>query len=609
MKYLSVIFCPTLVLFGFCCMAQTFKTDTISFNGNPDKFINIVIMGDGYTATEQAKFRADASSLSTYLFNQPPWSNYKSFFNIFAIEAISEQSGTKHPYTASDCSSASPMVPVTDPNTIFGVTFDYANIHRLVVPTNYQNIVNTLISNFPKYDQVIILANSPYYGGSGGSYATSTTGSSSFEVTAHELGHSFAFLADEYYAGDSYASERTNMTQQTNTDLVKWKNWLGFKDVGIYQHCCGGQSDKWYRPHNNCKMRVLGPEFCPVCSENTVKRIHNLVGTNIVARFPVENQIYFCSDSLKFNLSLAKPNPNTLKVVWDINGVIVAKNIDSVSVNKSHLSAETNILRATVTDTTLFIRDPSHNSTHTNITEWKINKVKVPEIIIHGNDQICQGDSVNLSSTEAIGYWWSNGQNTKTITVFSSGTYNVTTSDIFGCPATSSPVTIVVNPRPTVTLVFPKDTFCLSTLPLTLSGGMPENRVFSGYGVDNGVLTLDFPVPGWQNITYTYINEKHCADSVTALLFLDICSSTESPENDLKVSVIPNPTFGKFRLNFDQKQDKEMLNCSVYNSTGTFVLEIKNPDIDIDLSSQPKGTYFIRILTGEKTKILKLILH
>src|ERR1035437_1399306 len=196
--------------------SQTFQVDTLQYKGDINKYINIVIMGDGYTSSQQNTFITDANNLSSYLLAQTPWVNYANYFNVFAIKVISSQSGAKHPNTSSDCSSASPLVPVSNPTTYFGCTFDSYGIHRLIVPQNTTNIVNVLAANFPNYDQVLIIANTPYYGGSGGAYATSTVNSSSKEIAAHEIGHSFAHLADEYYAGDNFAAEKPNMTQETN---------------------------------------------------------------------------------------------------------------------------------------------------------------------------------------------------------------------------------------------------------------------------------------------------------------------------------------------------------------------------------------------------------
>jgi len=113
--------------------AQTFKVYTLQFYGDISKFINIVILGDGYTANQLDTFIFDAKKLSNYLFSQSPWSNYNNYFNVFAIKVISQETGTKHPNTAPDCGNS---VPITNPNTYFGCTFDSNSIHRLVVPTN-----------------------------------------------------------------------------------------------------------------------------------------------------------------------------------------------------------------------------------------------------------------------------------------------------------------------------------------------------------------------------------------------------------------------------------------------------------------------------------------
>jgi hypothetical protein len=355
--------------------AQIFQVDTIQYKGDINKYINIVIMGDGYTTTEQNKFITDSKNLSNYLFTKPPWSNYSNYFNVFAIKVISNQSGTIHPNTAGDCNGASPLVPISNPITYFGSRFDTYGIHRLVVPTNISNIVNVLSSNFPGYDQVLIIANSPYYGGSGGSFATSTTESSSPEITAHELGHSFSNLADEYYPGDIYAAEKPNMTKQTNPSLVKWGNWIGFNGIGIYQHCCVGQSALWYRPHNNCKMRNLGLSYCSVCTENIIETIHFLANP-IVSYIPSSLNVNSSSQFIDFKLTvLMTPLPNTLNTKWNLDGISLLRNIDSIRLDQNLLTTGTHTLTATVIDTTSLVRVNNHSTTHFSVVSWTITKV------------------------------------------------------------------------------------------------------------------------------------------------------------------------------------------------------------------------------------------
>ena len=71
----------------------------------------------------------------------------------------------------------------------------------------------------------------------------------------HELGHTTANLADEYFAGASYAREYANMTAESDPEKVRWKRFIGKNGVGVYEYDNGG--DGWYRPHENCKMRFL----------------------------------------------------------------------------------------------------------------------------------------------------------------------------------------------------------------------------------------------------------------------------------------------------------------------------------------------------------------
>ena len=365
-----------LLLLGqlFIASAQLFKMDTLQFKGDTDKYINVVIMGDGYTATEQEIFIQDARSIFNTIYGQPPWSNYLNYFNAFAIRVISEQSGAKHPNTASDCNSASPHVPVSSPHTYFDSSFDSYDIHRLVIPNNVSNIVQVLSSHFPNYDQVLIIANSSFYGGSGGAFATSTKESMSSEIMAHEMGHSFGYLADEYYVGDQYSREQPNMTQQTDPSLIKWKNWMKTNQVGIFQHCCGGNSAQWYKPHENCKMQFLGRPFCSVCSETIIERIHQLVNP-VVSYLPLSSTVNSPERLLDFKLTgLMKPMPNTLKITWELDGKMINSNMDSVKIDQSLLSGGIHTLNCMVADTSTLVRLDSHRTDHFSLVSWTIHK-------------------------------------------------------------------------------------------------------------------------------------------------------------------------------------------------------------------------------------------
>ncbi|HMI07973.1 MAG TPA: M64 family metallopeptidase [Flavobacterium sp.] len=399
----KIYFALTVCLLQFAANAQIFDVDTLQYKGDSDKFINLVVMGDGFTAAQQDDFIGKATNLTDYLLGQEPWSNYKNYFNVFAIKVISAQSGTKHANTASDCNTAFPAVPVSSPTTYFGCRFDYIGIHRLVVPQFNSAIASVLAANMPNYDQVMILANTPYYGGSGGSWATCTADEGAYDVTAHEMAHSFANLADEYYAGDNYFSERPNMTQQSNPNLIKWKNWLtdDITDIGIENYCCGGNTALWYKPtHMSCKMEIYGVPYCRVCKETIIEKIHVLANP-IVEYTPTSLNIESSEALLDFNLSeLMKPEPNTLHIKWQLDTSIFDSNSETFQVDPNMLPLGIHTLTASVVDETELVRVDNHAALHVHSVTWTINKTGLGVAVASAENKF--GYAIYPNPSEAI---------------------------------------------------------------------------------------------------------------------------------------------------------------------------------------------------------------
>ena len=157
MRYSTKIFYSLVFLFplatgNFNAKAQSYKLDTIVYRGDPAKFINLVFMGDGFQTTQLTTYLENVRKLNNYLFSISPFTEYTNFFNVFAISVPSPESGASHPGTASDESSSGNQ-PVVSVNTSFNSTFDYAAIHRLLVPQNYSAIYDVLTNNAPYYDE------------------------------------------------------------------------------------------------------------------------------------------------------------------------------------------------------------------------------------------------------------------------------------------------------------------------------------------------------------------------------------------------------------------------------------------------------------------------
>lgn len=371
-----LLFCFLLFRSPF---AQIFPIEAIVTNGDVDKLINIVILGDGYTSSQQEQFKTNAQNITDYLFSVSPFKEYKNYFNVYIIKVPSAQSGAKHPATATDVNE--PVSPVANPNNYFGSTFDYFNIHRLLYPTKSATIASVLANNFPQYDHVLMIVNSTEYGGSGGTYATTSINTSAYEIAVHELGHSFASLTDEYWAGDSYAREGANMTQQTNPSLVKWKNWYGLNNIGIYKHGTSGTSASWYRPHQSCKMRYLGFNYCSVCTETIIEKIHNLASP-IVSFSPNNTSTINVTSTINFSLSTLKPVPNTLEISWTLNGNPLVTNSENYDLTVTNLNAGANTLVAKLIDKTILSKSDSHPTAHQYVVSWNIQYTPCPDNLV-----------------------------------------------------------------------------------------------------------------------------------------------------------------------------------------------------------------------------------
>lgn len=260
------------------------KVSKVVDNGASDKNVDIVFIAEGYTKDEQDKFISDIKRLTDYLFSFPPYDKLKGKFNIWAVEAISEQSGCDNP--RGDVWA----------KTAVSSSFNTFNIDRYLESYDVKSI-RDYAANAP-YDQIYVLVNSDKYGGGGifNHFSLTTVDHAlSKQVFIHEFGHAFAGLADEYYSSEVAYVDFFNLKiepwQPNITTLVnfdkKWKSLLD-KDtpiptpatdtlkIGVYEG--GGYMAKGiYRPAINCRMKTNEAEgFCPACQKAIVDMINFL---------------------------------------------------------------------------------------------------------------------------------------------------------------------------------------------------------------------------------------------------------------------------------------------------------------------------------------------
>lgn len=193
----------------------------IENNGDPATKVDLLLLGDGYTADERDDFLQKARELTEELFATSPFMERRSDFNVWALAPPSDQSGVSRPSTR------------VYRDTPVGATYDAFRSERYVM--TYDNRAWRRIASSVPYDFVEILTNSDIYGG-GGIYGLFSTAAANSEwawyLFIHEFGHHFAGLADEYYTSSvAYESPteivepyEPNVTALLDPEHLKWKH-------------------------------------------------------------------------------------------------------------------------------------------------------------------------------------------------------------------------------------------------------------------------------------------------------------------------------------------------------------------------------------------------
>jgi hypothetical protein len=190
-------------------------------SGDPARKLDLLILGDGYTARERTKFERDARRLTATLLATSPFKERQSEINVWGLSPAAAESGISRP--SQRIYRRSPV----------GATYDAFDSERYVL-TFENKAFRDLAANAP-YEVVEILTNSATYGGGGiyGQYSTVAADSvwSSY-IFVHEFGHHIAGLADEYYTSDvAYlpGADRVepwepNATALLDPATLKWKD-------------------------------------------------------------------------------------------------------------------------------------------------------------------------------------------------------------------------------------------------------------------------------------------------------------------------------------------------------------------------------------------------
>ncbi|HEY2932095.1 MAG TPA: M64 family metallopeptidase, partial [Acidobacteriota bacterium] len=218
-----------LIVLSPCPVFSQARIQQILATGPLDKRINIVFLSEGYSSVELPQFVADAQNVMQYLITVEPYNEYRNYFDAFAISVASNQSGSDHPSAG------------IFRDTYFNSSYEsYGLARALTIPPNdrdpnpangYAKAYALLEGLMPQWHLIVFIVNDPAFGGWGDKKGAIGSAHNFLpELVAHELGHSFAGLNDEY--ADSFPQdpdpvvEEPNTTQETRREFIKWKAWI-----------------------------------------------------------------------------------------------------------------------------------------------------------------------------------------------------------------------------------------------------------------------------------------------------------------------------------------------------------------------------------------------
>lgn len=221
-------------------------------NGDPQNKVDLLVLGDGYTAAEQPKFEKDVRRMTEILFATSPFKEHRQDFNVWALAPPADQSGISRPSTGQH--RASPL----------GCSYDAFGSERYVL--TYDNRQFRTIASFAPYDFVEILVNNRTYGGGGIFNLYGTVAADSFwapYIFVHEFGHHFAGLADEYYTSSTaylppankVEPWEPNVTALLDPKKLKWRD-LVTSDTPIPTPWQKEEADKYALEYQKRRNRI-----------------------------------------------------------------------------------------------------------------------------------------------------------------------------------------------------------------------------------------------------------------------------------------------------------------------------------------------------------------
>ena len=344
------------------CFGQTLTT--VMNNGDSANRVDMIFVGDGYQASEIASTYKNHVDDTLSAFFSPgiaPFPRYQNFFNAHRVNVISNESGADDPLN---------NIFV---DTALDATYNTNGIDRLLYfNTGKANnaVITALSGSGIDIDMRLGSVNSAKYGGGGGQWAVWAAGNTSaLDIAIHEVGHSFAKLADEYYtSGQSWGGgEPSQVNVTSDPSLGKWDRWLGYddpdSDIGVIDYYEGARYHEFglYRPSENSMMRSLNRPFDAISRERFIEEIY--LEVDPLDSWLDDSGTYSGDDTLWVD----SVDASVINVEWYVDGISLGLLGESVSIDSLSLAAGEYSIQAKAYDSIL-----DHSFSGNSLDWWRL---------------------------------------------------------------------------------------------------------------------------------------------------------------------------------------------------------------------------------------------
>jgi hypothetical protein len=298
-----------------------------------------------------------------------------------------------------------------------------------------------------------------------------------------------------------------------------------------------------------------------------------------------------------------------------VTGVILPGDTSMIAVNFDATDMEPGSYSAIAT---IYSNDPDANESEVDIS-LTISQFLVA--VTADKEAICVGDSVHLNATvsgvaDTLIYSWTSvpvGLESDTTELWVkpevSTWYFISVADTSGHSALDS-VFVEVFALPIVELG--ADTSICGSVTWTLDAGNPGSTYLWSTGETTQTIEISTDEV-YETIEYSVVvtNENACVDSDTINIEWVDCTGIDELDNNVSLSIYPNPNDGEFKLKLSALQD-EIVNVRVINELGAVVYSKEDiivreaMTLKINLKDHAAGIYSV-VVASDKGMINKKI--